>query len=382
MAHSRASRTPASRLHVTALFGAALWLAAASCRPGNEPIVIGIAGPFAEARGQSMLLAARLAVQEINATNMLGGRRLELDSLNDSASTTRAITVAQQFLGDPRIVAVVGHLTSGTTIAAADIYNSGRHPVVDVSPSASNPDLTGMGPYTFRVCATDLVHGSELARFAVRRLKASAAAVIYLNDDYGRGLLGAFRDEFGKLGGTITEANPMLVSTADLGAYLDHIQLDGRAQVLLIATDRASGIVALRQIRARGITLPIIGGDALAGIQAEGGLAEGLHLTSSWLPDLPGETNTRFLEAYTRFSGGALPDHRGAGAYDAVYLVAQAIRDAGGDRASIRNALAHMTAPFNGVTGRITFDAGGDVPNKAVHVGVVLNGRIALDTGR
>ena len=329
-----------------------------------------------------MLLAARLAVQEINASNMLGGRQLELDSLNDSASTTRAIAVAQQFLADRRIVAVVGHLTSGTTIAAANIYNSGRRPLVEISPSASNPDLTGIGPYTFRICATDMVHGAELARFAVRRLKASAAAVIYLDDDYGRGSLSTFRDEFAKLGGTITEADPMLAGTADLSAYFDHIKLDGRAQVLMIAADRATGTVALRQARERGITLPIIGGDALTGIQSEGALAEGLHLTSNWLPDLPGDANARFLQAYTRLSGGALPDHRGAGAYDAVYLIARAIRDGGADRAAIRNALAGMPTPYDGVTGRITFDAGGDVPNKSVHVGVVQNGRIVLDDGR
>src|SRR3989338_9540427 len=57
---------------------------------------------------------------------------------------------------DPRVVAVIGHLTSAPTIAAAGIYNSGSNPVVELSPSASSPDLSGIGPYTFRVCATDL----------------------------------------------------------------------------------------------------------------------------------------------------------------------------------------------------------------------------------
>lgn len=382
MAHSRASWRAAPQFNLKALLCTALCLATASCRSGDAPIVIGIAGPFTEARGQSMLLAAQLAVQEINASNMLGGRRLELDSANDSASTTRAIAVAQRFLGDLRVVAVVGHLTSGTTLAAANIYNSGRRPVVEISPSASSPDLTGIGPWTFRVCATDLVHGGELARYAVRRLRATAAAVIYLNDDYGRGILGTFSEEFSKLGGTITNADPVLSSTADLGAYLDQIKLDARAQVLMVATDRAVGVNVLRQARARGITLPIIGGDALTGIQSEGALAEGTHLTSNWLPGLPGEANARFLQAYTRFMASAVPDHRGAGAYDAIYLIAQAIRDGGTTRVGIRNALAHMNTPYEGVTGRITFDAGGDVPNKAVYVGVVQNGKIVLDTGR
>lgn len=328
-----------------------------------------------------MLLAARLAVQEINDSRILGGRALVLDSLDDSASTARAIMVAQQLRDDPRVLAVVGHLTSGTTIAAADIYNTVQ-PVVEVSPSASSPDLTGKGPYTFRVCATDLVHGSVLARFAVQRQNARFAAIIYTNDEYGRGILGTFRDEYTRLGGTIVSADPVLPSAlADLGPYLERIQRDGRAQVLMIAGDRPTGVAVLRQARARRVSLPIIGGDALTGIQSEGVLAEGIHITSNYLPEQQGDANARFLRAYAAISGGQVPDHRGAGAYDAIHVLAEAIRDAGPKRRAIRDALAQMgqgRPAYEGVTGRITFDVGGDVPNKSVVVGVVRGGRIVL----
>lgn len=366
---------------VAAVLLATLASGVAGCGSRDQPILIGIAGPFSETRGRSMLLAAKLAIQEVNASGELGGRTLALDSLDDSASTRRAIAVAAQLRDDPRVVAVIGHLTSGTTLAAADIYNTGRRPVVEISPSASSPDLSGAGRYTFRVCATDLVHGGVLARFAIQQLGARRAEVIYLNDDYGRGILITFREEFTRLGGTILDADPVLPTTDDLGPYLEQIQRDGDAQVLMIAGDRATAQKVLRQARARGISLPIIGGDGLAGIQSEGAVAEGIHITSNYLPDQPGAANAAFLRAYATVSGGAPPDHRGAGAYDAIHIIADAIRDAGTGRAAIRDALARLgkdRPPYDGVTGRITFDDKGDVPNKSVIVGVVHGGQIVM----
>ena len=363
------------------------WAAAAvlcvvfgGCRP-TGPIVIGLAGPFSEARGQSMKLGAQLAVDEINAAGGVRGRRVELDIQDDSAQAARAITVATALHDDPRVVAVVGHLTSGAAMAAADIYNGGPDPVVAVSPSASNPDLTSPGGYAFRVCATDLAHGTALARFAVERLGARRAAILYLDDEYGRGILGTFADEFRRLDGTIVAMDPVLPDAEDIGPYLQFIKEDGRAQVLMIAGDRATASLVLRGARARSLSLPVIGGDGLAGIEADGALAEGVYLTSGYLPDMPGARNAAFLRAYAAAAGGRRPDHRAAGAYDAVYLVADAIRAAGTRRSGIRAALAqigHSRPAFEGVTGRITFDDRGDVPDKAVLVGVVQGGRIVL----
>ena len=325
-----------------------------------------------------MQLAARLAVQELNSRGGVRGRELQLVEQDDSAQSARAIAVAVALRDNPDVVAVVGHLTSGTTIAAADIYNAGSSPVVELSPSASNPDVTGIGRYTFRVCATDLVHGVALARFAVRILGARNAAVLYQNDDYGRGILGTFVEEFRRLGGSVVERDPYLPSTADLSPYLERIQRAGRAQVLMIAGDRATATVILRQARGRGITLPVMGGDALTGIESEGPVAEGVYLTSNYLPDRPGAKNATFLRAYAGANSGEVPDHRGAGAYDAIYLIAEAIERGGPSRAAIRDALAAVddAHPFEGVTGRIAFDGRGDVPQKGVVMGVVRGGRI------
>jgi branched-chain amino acid transport system substrate-binding protein len=370
-------RTGARRFPLSAALAFAL--IAAACGGGSGPIVIGLAGPFSEERGRSMQLAAELAVREINAAGGVRGRELQLAIENDSAQNARAIAVATRLKENPDVLAVIGHLTSGTTIAAADIYNAPPDPVVEISPSASNPDLTGLGRYTFRVCATDLLHGTALARFAFEALGLQRAAVLYLNDDYGRGILGTFSQEFERLGGRILEQDPYLSSTADFSPYLERIQRAAEAELLMIAGDRATAVRILRQARQRGLALPVMGGDALTGIQAEGELSEGVYYSSNYLPDRPGERNAAFLRAYAAAYGGQRPDHRGAGAYDAVYLIADAIRVGGTSRRAVRDALAAVgqrRSAYDGVTGRIAFDDRGDVPDKSVVIGRVRGGAI------
>ncbi len=369
-----------SRALLTAL------LALSACRE-SDTVVIGLAGPFSEPRGLSMKRAAEMAVDEINRAGTLGGRRLQLLIMDDSAQSARAIAVADSLRRRPDVVAVVGHLTSGPTLAAATIYNGGTNPLVELSPSASSPDLSGFGPYTFRVCATDLAHGTALARYASDRLGIRRVAIIYQNEDYGRGILSTFRAEFTRRGGVITEQDPVLDAATDPAPYLERIQREGRAAALLVAADRATTTRVLRLMRQRGLDLPVLGGDALVGIQAEGDLAEGIYLTANYLPEHPGAANEAFVRAYAEAFGGEQPDHRGAGAYDAVHLIAQAVRDGGPRRAAIRDYLASIgaaggRAPYEGVTGSIAFDERGDVRDKSVVVGLIRGGRIVLADAR
>jgi len=365
------------------LLAGALLLGA--CAKDRGPIVVGVTGPFSQPRGVSMQRAAQLAADEINAKGGVRGRPLKLLFVDDSGSTDVAVRVAEGFRTNPEVVAVIGHLTSGTTIAAARVYGSGSHPVVMISPSASSPDLSGLSPYAFRVCPSDLLHGPELARFAVQTLGARRAGIIYINDDYGRGIRGTFATEFRKLGGVVTEEDPYLASTASVEPYLAHMQLHGGVDVLVLATDRPGAELGLKNLHDAGLTWPVVGGDALTGIEADGALAEGVHLSSAYLPDRPGDRNALFVANYARTYEGQRPDHRGAGAYDILYLLAQAMSDAGTDRAAIRDYLASVGTtrpPFDGVTGRIAFDANGDVPAKPVVIGVVHGGRLVTEAAK
>ena len=144
------------------------------------------------------------------------------------------------------VVAVVGHLTSGTSLAAGRVYGAGRRPVAMISPSASSPDLSGLSPWIFRVCPTDLSHGAQLARYARETLRARRVGLIYLDDDYGRGLRLSFGAEFRRLGGVVVEEDPHLAATVSLEPYLSRMRQAGGVDVLMLATERGGAELALR----------------------------------------------------------------------------------------------------------------------------------------
>ena len=361
------------------------WVAA--CRSGDDPppVRIGVAGPFSQPRGVSMQQAARLAQREINERGGIGGRPLELVFVDDSARDSVAVRVAQTLLADPSVAAVVGHLTSAATIAAIRVYESGSDPVVLVSPSASSPDLSGISPWFFRVCPSDLSHGPRLARYARQDLAARTAGMTYINDDYGRGVRRMFTAEFEKLGGTVLEEDPALPSTPSVEPYLSRMRRHGTVGVLVLATEARMGELALREMRALGIAWPVIGGDALVGIERMGPAAEGVRISTAYLPDRPGARNEVFVDAYARAYPGQVPDHRGAGAYDVIYLLARAIGEVGRDRRAVRDYLASVgqrRPAFEGVTGTIAFDERGDVPGRAALIGVVRNGRLVTESSQ
>ena len=364
----------------SALVGAALVLTACS-RPSG-PIVIGLAGPFSQPRGGSMLRGAELAIEQINAKGGVGGRPLKLRIADDSGSEATAVRVAQKLYEDATVIAVVGHLSSPPTRAAARIYGGGSTPVAMISPSASSPNLSGISSYFFRVCPTDLQHGPQLARFAWQQLGARRAAVIYINNDYGRGVRHAFAAEFTRQGGTVLEADPYVATTQSLEPYLSRILRNGGVDVLMLAAERPGAELVLREMRALGLRWPVIGGDALTGIEAAGGLADGVHLSSAYLPDRKEDRNATFVADYARAYQGQQPDHRGAGAYDIVFLLARAIDEAGAGRRAVRDYLARVgrgKPPLEGVTGTIGFDDRGDVPGKEVVIGVVRDGRLVTE---
>ncbi len=332
-----------------------------------------------------MRQAAQLAVDEINAKGGVKGLPLKLKIADDSGSEDMAVRVAEQLSTDPSVVAVVGHLTSGTSIAAARVYGGGANPVAMISPSASSPDLSGLSPYVFRVCPSDLSQGPRLARFARQAIGAKRAGMIYVNNDYGRGIRRTFAVEFTRLGGTVVEEDPVITATPSVEPYLTRMRRAGGVDVLMLATERPGAELALREMQRLGLRWPVIGGDALTGIESDGALAEGVHLSSAYLPDRRDERNAAFVAEYARAYRGQRPDHRGAGAYDIVSLLARAIDEAGADRRAVRDYLAQVGTKrpaFDGVTGTIAFDPNGDVPGKLVVLGVVRGGRLVTEAGQ
>jgi branched-chain amino acid transport system substrate-binding protein len=356
-----------------------------ACGTGNGPIRVGLAGPFTDQVGAPMKLAAEMAVDEINGGGGINGRKIELVERDDYADPDSAVAAATD-LEQANVVAVIGHVFSGTTLAAAPVYNDARRPVLELSPSSSSPEVTNAGPYTFRLCPSDLAHGAALARFARGDLKYARGAVLYLNDEYGRGIRQTFVAEFTRLGGAITESDPYLGNTPEVGPYIERLAARADAQFIMVAGNRSEAVEVLRLARARGLRIPIMGGDGLEGLEAAGALAEGSYISAAYMAVIDSPKNRKFVEAYARrYPTAGAPNQPAAATYDAFYLLADVIRRTGTDRAQIRDRLASVGngAPaFDGITGTIAFDANGDVPRQPVIIGVVRNGRVSPAEGQ
>jgi branched-chain amino acid transport system substrate-binding protein len=378
-----ANAFPAHSGRLAAALVTALLVALTTSCGGGETIQIGFAAPVKQPRGISMEQGARLAIDEINKAGGVDGRLLELVVRDDEGTEQKAIEVAEELRSNRAVVAVIGHLNSGPTIVAGRIYGAGDDPIVAISPSASSPAVTGIGPWMYRVCPADGEHGSAIARYIAANLQRRRVAVIYLNDAYGRGVFDAFRTEFARIDGTQITPYPVGAGI-DADIVAEHVATISRAEAIVLATDRATAVPLLRAMRARGITLPILGGDGLTGIEAEGAIAEGVYVSASYLAQRPGAQNAEFVGAYGTAFGGAIPDHRSAGAYDAVHLLARVIADAGASRDGIRRALDRVTGElaFSGVTGSIKFDANGDAAEKTVLIGVIRAGRLQYAEGQ
>ena len=355
---------------------------AGACPQTNGPIRIGVSANFQDVNMAPMLDGARLAVEEINASGGVNGRLLELVERDDREDPDYAAAVATEFYDDDAIVAVIGNGFSGLTLATAPVYNGGVNPLVQISPTASAPAVSNAGPFTFRMCPSDLAHGGALARWARDGLGYRRGSVLYSNDPYGRGVRRAFINEFAAVDGQVTTADPYVGFPPEVGPYLDRIAQNGSAEFIVLAGYLDEAEYILVEARNRGITVPMMGGDGIERIERQGAIADGTYVTAAYMSQIKTPRNDQFVEAWSRaYPGKNPPNLSAAGTYDAVYLISQAVAEVGSDRALVRDAIAAVgngRPAFEGAIGTIGFDANGDVTTPNVYVGVVQDGAVRL----
>lgn len=325
---------------------ACLWLAA--CGAGGGEVAIGTAGPFEEGYARMVRRAVELAAEEVNRDGGVRGAQITVVAHDDGGDGVKAAGIAERFLLDARVKAVVGHANSGGMAGAARVYDRG---LVAVIPSATSPELTGVSRWVFRVTTNDSTNGASLARFAAG-LKPRRVAVLYENNVYGRGLANAFRANYP---GPLAGVDPI----AGDGRMVEPIVSYYRAvkpDLVFVAGTEASGLALLREARRQGFQTRWVAGDGWSGVAADSGASEGVYVAVPFsIRDTRSEA-VRFVENF-RARYGVEPDANAAMAYDATRLLAQAMREVGFDRANIRAYLDGIrgSRQFAGVTGAIRF---------------------------
>ncbi|MEY8690177.1 MAG: branched-chain amino acid ABC transporter substrate-binding protein [Leptothrix sp. (in: b-proteobacteria)] len=349
--------------------------AAASAAAATSSVIkIGHVGPTSGAiahLGKDNENGARMAVDELNAKGVeIGGKKVTFELLaEDDGADPKQGTAAAQKLVDSKVVGVIGHLNSGTTIPASKIYSDAGIP--QVSPSATNPKYTRQGFKTaFRVVADDVHLGGTLGRYAVTELKGKSIAVIDDRTAYGQGVADEFEKGVQSAGGKTvgreftndkaTDFTPILTSLK--GKKPDVIFFGGMDAVAgpLIRQAKQLGIKA-KFVGGDGICtgeLPKLAGGAMADNQvycAEAGGVEGEQKAS--MDDFKARFKTKFntdVQIYAPY------------VYDSVNVMVDAMVRAGSSDPAVYLPALAKTDGYKGVTGVISFDEKGDIKNGAL----------------
>ncbi len=368
------TRRPRAAVYRVLLCAASLLAAACSKKgaaAGNE---IGIAVALNPQRAgmQSIYNGVQLAVNELN--KQYGGRlgSAKLVMLKGAPDVSDPVRIADAFREDPRVVGVVGHPESGTTLSAineyADTKNDGANGVVAISPTGTSPALSGANKWLFRVCPSDVQASRAVARYLLDSLHARRASVIYRNDEYGKDWAKSFGDAYKEGNGVVVQRDPYLQGATAWDAYAGYLK-QLKPDVLLFPGSQEDALEALRAMRAAGVSTPFIGGDATSGLEANAAEFPDVHYTAFFLARRATTPEAKaFIAAYTAAFKEA-PDQRAALAYDAAMLIGRGAVEVGADRAKIRDyveSIGRERPAMAGVAGPLSFDTNHDAVNKPV----------------
>ena len=359
-------------LRVVALILVVVFLVvAAGCGGGGAPaadkkakITLAMVNPLtgdAATYGVSHKNGLELALAEINKAGGVKGQQIELLTHDDAGDPKQAAAGAQKFADMKSVVAVVGSCLSSNTLAMVPITDKAKLPHTVVS--SSSHKLSGMSKYFFRMAVQDDKVGGLMVDLSQGKFKPKKMALLYLNNDYGKGLLLSIEPQAKKHGITLTSAQTYLANDKDYSALLTKVKAEA-PDVLLVGSTYTDGGLIVKQAREMGLMMPIVGPTGLYSpkyMEIAGKAVENTYFLGVFVPTNPDPKVQEFVKKYKE-KYGMEPDTFAALAYDQGYVLKDALEKAAAKgavtRENVREAMAGSS--FKGVTGTVTFDAKGD----------------------
>jgi branched-chain amino acid transport system substrate-binding protein len=346
-------------------------------------VKIGLAAPLTGGiahLGKDIENGSLLAIEEINSRGLtIDGQKivLELDVQDDAGDPRQATQVAQKLVDD-KVVAVVGHLSSGTSIPASKIYSDAG--IAQISPSTTNPKFTLQGfKTTYRVVATDAQQGPALASYAAETLKLKRVAIVDDATAYGQGLANEFEKKAKSLGMTVISRDATNDKAVDFRALLTKIKGENPDAIMYGGTDSTGGPFA-KQAQQLGLKAKILAGDGVCTNQLAtlaGDATDNVVCSEAGRSlEKMGKPGEEFVAKFkARFS--APMQNYSPFTYDVVYIIVDAMKRANSiDPAKI---LAEMpTTDYKGVTGETTFDEHGDLKHGVISLYNYKGGKKSL----
>jgi branched-chain amino acid transport system substrate-binding protein len=314
---------------------------------------------------------ARLAIEELNAKGItIGGARIRFELLaEDDAADPKQGTAAAQKLVDSKVVGVIGHLNSGTSIPASKIYSDAGIP--QISPSATNPRFTRQGyKTTFRVVADDVHLGGTLGKYAVNQLKGKSIAVVDDRTAYGQGVADEFEKGVKGAGGKVVGREFTNDKATDFTAILTSLKAKKPDVVFFGGMDAVAGPM-LRQMKQLGINAKFMGGDGICTGElpklAAGSMGDS-QVVCAEAGGVEGEAKKSMEDFGKKFKAKFNADVQlyAPYVYDAVNVMVAAMQKANSTEPAKFLPVLAATDGYKGVTGTIAFDSKGDIKNGAL----------------
>lgn len=336
----------------------------------GQKIRLGMGAPMSgdnAAFGQDISQGARIAISDAGTFH---GFSFELVAKDDLGSSTGGAAVANEFIADPQVVAIAGHIFSGSSLAAIPIYEAAGLPMM--SPSATNPTLTTLGSTVFnRIVFTNLIQAKFAARFLYDKLGIRSLAIMHDGQGYGQGIAQGVNDQFTALGGSVVAFQAITPGESDYSAVLAEVATKD-PQALYYGGYAAEAVVIVNQMKPAGLAGVLFMGDdgtfSQTFLDLTGANGYGAYSTSIVAPS--SAARTAFDAAYLATYGvpaGKLSPYTWT-AYDAAAVLIKAIEGAavlGGDgklyipRSALVTAV-RATKDYIGLSGTITCDSTGE----------------------
>ncbi len=387
--------TSPHRLHLALAGVVLLALCVLGCASGREELVIGEYGSLTgndATFGQSTKNGVDLAYQDLTAASQgkIGGLQVRIIVEDDQGKAEEAATVVQKLVNQDRVAAVLGEVASSRSLAGGPICQQSGVPMI--SPSSTNPRVTQVGDYIFRMCFLDDFQGWVMAKFTAENLGLKRVAVLKdARNDYSVGLAKYFTDAFATMGGKVLAEQAYQSGETDFRAQLTALKGLNAQAIVVPGYYTEAGLIA-RQARELGIKAPLIGGDGWESeqlLQIGGEALNGCYYSNHWALDFPDPKLQDFLKKY-REKYKADPDAIGGLAFDAANVLFGSLQKMATEdpdtfkglsskyagkpeRAAATKKLRDLiaaTANYAGVTGTITLDANRNATKPAVVIEV------------
>ncbi|HEX2786924.1 MAG TPA: ABC transporter substrate-binding protein [Ignavibacteria bacterium] len=317
----------------------------------------------------------RLAVEEVNSQGGVLGKQIELITEDNRGQTSETQTVVQKLINRDKVVAIIGEVASSRSKAGAPICQQNKIPMI--SPASTNPEVTAIGDYIFRVCFIDPFQATVMSKFALNSLKVTKVALLIdVKNAYSTGLAENFRRVFTEMGGQVIGEQQYTAGDKDFKAQLTALKNENPQAIFIPGYYTDVNLISI-QARELGITIPLFGGDGWESEKLTEGKAanalEGSFFSTHASIDDPNPKIQSFVQKY-KAKYGKTPDTMALLAYDAGWILFDAIKRAGSTEGpKIKDAIA-TTKDFPGVSGTISLNEDRNAVKPAV-VMEIKNGK-------